>query len=63
MTRNSEEMTLELCDPQDSRLSLGILQGTLNNIWDTKPIRALVCPDKVQKTMRKVTARAQAGLH
>lgn len=56
-------MALELCDPRNSKLSLGILQGTLNNIWNTKPLKALACSDKVQKTMRKVTAQTQAGLH
>lgn len=56
-------MALELCDPRDSKLSLGILQGTLNNIRNTKPLKALACSDKVQKTTRKVTAQAQAGLH
>lgn len=60
MTRNSEEMTLELCDPRDSRLSLGTLHGTLSSNGDTKPARAPACPGKVQKTEK---SDSQAGLH
>lgn len=55
-------MALELCDPRDAKLSLGILQGTLSNIRNTKPLKALACSDKVQETTRKVTTQAQAGV-